>query len=77
MYKIAFFCVLFFSVGSKAVDRPAHILMFHPWNTRSHRIQQNALLEGLLARGHLVTGVFPQQSAIINPNYTEIVVADG
>ena len=55
----------------------SHILMFHPWNTKSHRIQQNALLEGLLARGHTLTGVFPQGSNIKNERYTEIVVPDG
>ena len=55
----------------------SHILMFHPWNTKSHRIQQNALLEGFLARGHRVTGVFPQSSNIKNERYTEIVVEDG
>ena len=53
------------------------ILMFHPWNTKSHRFQQNALLQGLLARGHHVIGVFPQSSDIRNANYTEIVVHDG
>ena len=53
------------------------ILMYHPWNTKSHRIQQNALLQGLLAKGHRVTGVFPQKSEIKNENYTEIVVHNG
>ena len=56
---------------------PGHILMFHPWNTRSHRIQQNALLEALLARGHRVIGVFGQASDITSDNYTEIVVGNG
>ena len=56
---------------------PGHILMFHPWNTKSHRILQNALLEGFLARGYTVTGVFPQGSKIKNEKYTEIVVEDG
>ena len=56
---------------------PGHILMFHPWNTRSHRIQQNALLEALLARGHRVIGVFGQASDITSDNYTEIVVSNG
>jgi len=55
----------------------SHILMFFPWNTKSHRIMQNALLEGLLARGHKVTGVFPQKSNIKHEHYTEIVVLDG
>merc|ERR1719320_1751698 len=57
--------------------KASHILMFHPWNTKSHRIQQNALLEGFLARGHRVTGVFPQSSSIKHDRYTEIVVEDG
>ena len=56
---------------------PGHILMFHPWNTKSHRILQNALLGGFLARGYTVTGVFPQGSKIKNEKYTEIVVEDG
>jgi hypothetical protein len=54
----------------------SHILMFHPWNTKSHRIQQNALLSGFLARGHRVTGVFPQESDIRSERYSEIVVED-
>jgi len=53
-----------------------HILLYFPWTTRSHRIQQNSLLEGLLARGHKVTGVFPQPSNIRNPLYTELIVED-
>ena len=57
--------------------KASHILMFHPWNTKSHRIQQNALLEAFLARGHRVTGVFPQSSSIKHDRYTEIVVEDG
>ena len=64
--------------GNALDENPSsHILMFHPWNTKSWRIQQNALLEGLLARGHRVTGVFPRESSIKNERYTEIVVADG
>ena len=50
--------------------------MYHPWSTRSHRQQNNALLEGLLARGHLVTGVVPQSTHIDHTNYTEILVED-
>ena len=53
-----------------------HILMFHPWGTKSHRGQLNALLEGLLNNGHKVTGVFPNKSNIIREGYTEIVVED-
>ena len=53
-----------------------HVLMYHPWSTRSHRQQNNALLEGLLARGHRVTGVVPQSTEIKNVNYTEIIVED-
>ena len=51
-----------------------HILMYHPWGTKSHRQQQHALLLGLLNAGHTVTGVFPEKSSIIHDGYTEIVV---
>ena len=50
--------------------------MYHPWSTASHRLQNNAVLEGLLARGHSVTGVTPQPSHVTSLNYTEIVVED-
>ena len=50
--------------------------MYFPWNTRSHRMQQNAILEGMLARGHRVTGVFPQKYKEKHQNYTEIIVQD-
>ena len=53
-----------------------HLLMYVPWNTRSHRMQQDAVLEGMLARGHKVTGVFPQKYHSHHENYTEIVVND-
>ena len=53
-----------------------HLLMYVPWNTRSHRMQQNAVLEGMLARGHQVTGVFPQKYKEKHQNYTEILVED-
>ena len=56
--------------------RGSHILMYHPWSTRSHRQQNNALLEGLLAKGHTVTGVLPQGTHVTSLNYTEIVVED-
>ena len=36
------------------------VLLYHPFNTVSHRMQQTALLEGLLEKGHRVVGVFPQ-----------------
>ena len=54
----------------------SHLLMYVPWNTRSHRMQQNAILEGMLARGHRVTGVFPQKYKEKHQNYTEIIVED-
>ena len=54
-----------------------HILMYHPWGAKSHRVQQNALLLGLLNEGHAVTGVFPEKSNIIHDGYTEIVVETG
>jgi len=61
---------------SNVEARTGHVLLYHPWNTKSHRMTQNAILQGLLARGHQVTGVFPQHSDIRNENYTEIVVED-
>jgi len=61
---------------SNVEARTGHVLLYHPWNTKSHRMTQNAILQGLLARGHQVTGVFPQNSDIRNENYTEIVVED-
>ena len=51
--------------------------MYHPWNTKSHRIQQNSLLHGLLDTGHHVLGVFGQSSDIQHDNYTEIVARNG
>ena len=46
-----------------------HIVMFHPWSSKSMRMQQNVLLEGLLARGHTVTGVFSTRSKIKDERY--------
>ena len=51
-----------------------HILMYHPWGTKSHKGQQHALLLGLLDRGHMVSGVFHEGSNIIHDGYTEIIV---
>ena len=51
-----------------------HILMYHPWGTKSHKGHQYALLHGLLDTGHTVTGVFPEASNIVHDGYTEIVV---
>ena len=67
-------CLLVFSVLCGA--RGGHVVMYHPWSTASHRLQNNAVLEGLLARGHSVTGVTPQPSHVTSLNYTEIVVED-
>ena len=58
-------------------ENKKHILMYHPWGTKSHRVQQHALLVGLLNAGHTVTGVFPENSNIIHDGYTEIVVDSG
>ena len=53
-----------------------HLVIYAPWNTRSHRMLQDALLEGVLAKGHRVTGVFPQEYQEKHENYTEILVND-
>eukprot|EP00092_Neocalanus_flemingeri_P026671 GFUD01028916.1.p1 GENE.GFUD01028916.1~~GFUD01028916.1.p1 ORF type:complete len:551 (-),score=119.39 GFUD01028916.1:114-1766(-) len=58
------------------IGEQKHILIFHPWSTRSHMMQQTALLKGLLAKGHLVTGVFPFATNIEDDGYTEFVVED-
>ena len=34
-----------------------HVLFNHNWGTRSHLIQAAPLVEGLLDRGHQVTGI--------------------
>ena len=39
-------------------------------------MQQDAVLEGMLARGHKVTGVFPQKYHSQHENYTEILVRE-
>ena len=54
-----------------------HILMFHPWGTRSHMHQLTALLQGLLSSGNQVTAVFARKTEIMHQNYEEIIVADG
>ena len=60
---------------SNTVQR--HILMFHPWGTRSHMHQLTALLQGLLSSGNQVTAVFARKTEIMHQNYEEIIVADG
>ena len=60
--------------GTFNPDRISHILMYHPWGTKSHRGQQNALINGLLERGHTITGVFSDESDLNHENYTEIIV---
>ena len=55
-------------------NRVSHILMYHPWGTKSHRGQQNALINGLLERGYTITGVFSDESNLNHENYTEIIV---
>ena len=55
-------------------NEKSHILMYHPWGTKSHRGQQNALINGLLDRGHTITGVFADESSLNHENYTEIII---
>ena len=59
--------------NSKSNEK-SHILMYHPWGTKSHRGQQNALINGLLDRGHIITGVFADESNLNHENYTEIII---
>ena len=54
--------------------RNLHILMYHPWGTKSHRGQQRALILGLLHNGHKILGVFADESDLKHENYTEVVV---
>ena len=66
--------------GVKDIDkanessRNLHILMYHPWGTKSHRGQQRALILGLLQNGHKILGVFADESDLKHENYTEVVV---
>ena len=66
--------------GVKDIDkanergRNLHILMYHPWGTKSHRGQQRALILGLLHNGHKILGVFADESDLKHENYTEVVV---
>ena len=66
--------------GVKGIDkanesgRNLHILMYHPWGTKSHRGQQRALILGLLQNGHKILGVFADESDLKHENYTEVVV---
>merc|ERR1711892_1120547 len=48
--------------------------MYHPWSTRSHVMQQTALLRGLLAKGYHITAVFPFPTNIVDVGYKEIAV---
>merc|ERR1711892_496805 len=48
--------------------------MYHPWSTRSHMMQQTALLRGLLAKGYHITAVFPFPTNIVDVGYKEIAV---
>ena len=65
------------SPSNQIISPKKHILMFHPWGTRSHKYQLNALLLGLLKSGNAVTGVFAWKTDIVHQQYTEIVVKDG
>ena len=54
-----------------------HILMFHPWGTRSHMNQFKPLIIGLLKAGNSITAVFTRETNIVHDDYTEIIVEDG
>ena len=65
------------SMNNSFSQIPKHVLMFHPWGTRSHMHQLTALLQGLLSSGNQVTAVFARNTEIRHQNYEEIIVADG
>merc|ERR1719193_573411 len=50
--------------------------MHHPLSTRSHMMQQTALLRGLLDAGYKVTAVFPHPTGIVAAGYTEVIAED-
>ena len=52
-----------------------HILMYHPWGTKSHRGQQNPVILALLEKGHTVTGIFSEKGDIIHERYNELIVS--
>ena len=54
-----------------------HILMFHPWGTKSHMGQLKVLVKGLLESGNSVTGVFVRKTGIQHDDYVELIVEDG
>ena len=53
-----------------------HIVMFHPWGTRSHMNQFGPLITGLLEDGNSITSVFTISTNIVHDDYTEIIVED-
>ena len=59
-----------------AVHTKKHILMFHPWGTRSHMNQFTPLILGLLNAGNSITAVFTRETNILHDDYTEIIVED-
>jgi hypothetical protein len=40
-------------------------------------MQQNALIQGLLAKGYHITAVIPYASEIVGVGYKDVVVEDG
>ena len=56
-------------VNENEILETKHILMYHPWSTRSNMMQQKALLRGILSKGYHVTGVFPHATNIEDVRY--------
>ena len=50
------------------------VLIFHDLGTKSHLIQLYPIVEGLLDKGHKVTGVYFNSAKISHENYTEILI---
>ena len=61
----------------KSNNTKNHILMFHPWGTRSHMEQLKVLVKGLLKSGNAVTGVFVWKTGIEHDDYVELLIEDG
>ena len=62
--------------ANKVNHAKKHIVMFHPWGTRSHMNQFGPLITGLLEDGNSITSVFTISTNIVHDDYTEIIVED-
>ena len=69
-----FFTIVTVTIGAIQYSGGSNVLFVHDVGTKSHLIQLFPVVEGLLEKGHHVTGVFFSSSKIVHPNYTEILV---